>query len=233
MYRFAGFNVSENDARKAFGDPSNPIIYAGLEIGGYVLDNCDVYNNTVFMSPTADGHLPPAARDDGVGNGSGLHFRNNIFITTGGCPVAEGGTGNDVLFQGNDYWSSGARFQIVWDGVTYTSLKAWRAATGQEMLGGRAVGYRVDPLLNNPGGGGTIGNPDLLYTLSAYQLQSTSSLRQHGLDLSQFGIVWDPYGFASDPFLGQFFSATPEDFYGDPLPAPGSKLFSIGADQFT
>ncbi len=47
----------------------------------------------------------------------------------------------------------------------------------------------MDPLFTNPGGGTTIGNPDLLNTLNAYTLGSTSQLIDKGLNLNQlFGI---------------------------------------------
>jgi hypothetical protein len=160
--------------------------------------------------------------------------RNNIFITTGGVPVVlNDGGGTDLLFQGNDYWSSGAAFQIQWAGTTYASVDDWRANTGQETLNGGAVGFQFDPRLKNPGMGHSIWNPDRLAGLSAYQLRGTSPLRHSGLDLSQFGVAWDPYGFAADVFVETYFNATPTDYYGDPLPATGSGLFSIGADQLT
>ena len=93
-------------------------------------------------------------------------------------------------------------------------------------------GRRVDPRLNNPGGGGVIGNADLLDTLTAFQLRSTSPARHAGLDLSQFGIDWDPFGFAGNMFSSSYFDPTPKGFFGTLLPAVGSSRFSIGADQF-
>jgi hypothetical protein len=86
--------------------------------------------------------------------------------------------------------------------------------------------------LNNPGGGGTIGNADLLASLlTAYQLKTNSLIRNVGLDLSQFGIVWDPASFSTDPFLSAHFSARATDFFNRPLPPPGSRTFGIGANQ--
>ena len=77
-------------------------------------------------------------------------------------------------------------------------------------------------------------NAELLASLTAvYGLLSTSPLRQAGLDLSQFGITWDRYSFASDPFFRQSFNANPKDFSSNILPVPGSHLFTIGAEQIT
>jgi hypothetical protein len=67
--------------------------------------------------------------------------------------------------------------------TVYQSLTAWRSGTGQERLGTTAVGFAVDPKLTNPGGGGTIGNPDQLTTLAAYRLQSSSPMVDAGLNL--------------------------------------------------
>jgi hypothetical protein len=62
-------------------------------------------------------------------------------------------------------------------------------------------------------------------------MKSTSPMNHAGLDLSRFGVAWDSYGFASDPFMHPHFNPTPLDLYGTVLPASGSGLFSIGAYQ--
>jgi hypothetical protein len=224
------YNVSENDARRSWG------VYGGAFVWGDV-ENAQIYNNTVFMSPTPT-YTPAAIKIIGW-CGSELYVRNNIFITTGGVPVVywdNSGGDYDPVLQGNDYWSSGDAFDIVWAGTDYAGLdgaNGWLAMTGEEMVDGTALGWEVDPQLNAPGDGGTIGNADNLDQLTAYELQSTSPVRRTGLDLSQFfDIVWDPYAYGSDSFLGTCFPARAQDLYGHPLPAAGSSLFSIGADQF-
>lgn len=217
------YNISQNDARRKN--------YGGIFVWQNV-SNTRIYNNTIFVSPSTTG-TPAAIRFSGF-SGTSAHVRNNIFVTTGGVPlVVYNGGGSGVLFQGNDYWSSGSAFKIQWVGSTYSSLTAWRTATGAEKLNGVSTGFQVNPQLKNPGGGGTLNDADQLHTLLAYQLLSTSPLRNAGLDIFQLGPAWDPYGFANDPFFSQRFSPTPKDYYGTPLPAKGSKLFSIGADQLT
>jgi hypothetical protein len=217
------YNISQDDAR------TQQDTYGGIFVGADVI-NADIYNNTVFMdsSPTSS---PAAIRLLGL-LGTSIHVRNNLFMTTGGVPVVNwDGTGTDILFQGNDYWSGKSPLAIEWGGVTYHALAAWRAATGEEMLGTEPVGLRVDPRLTDAGGGGTIGNGDRLLTLSAYELLRSSPLAHAGLDVAAFGVTWDPYHFANDAFLGRYFDATATDFYENLLPSPGSKLFSVGADQ--
>jgi hypothetical protein len=217
------YNISQNDAR------TQQNTYGGIFVGADVI-NADIYNNTVFMAPSATSS-PTAIRLLGL-LGSSIHVRNNIFETTGGVPVVDwDGTGTGVLFQGNDYWSGKSALSIQWNGATYNTLKLWRAVTGQEMLDRSPVGLNVQPGLTNAGGGGTIGNADRLITLTAYELQPHSPLADAGLDLSQFGITWDPYHFADDAFIDRFFADTPTDFYDNLIPPAGSNLLSVGANQ--
>jgi hypothetical protein len=200
------YNVSENDGRKNG--------YGAITVWGYnstSLQNAEIYNNTVYVSPSGSGSPMAVYIESGTQN---VHFRDNIFQVSGGLQLAYiKGTQTGLLFQGNDYWSSGGAFSLKQFTKTYTSLAAWQKGTGQELLSGNPVGLNVNPLLNNPGGGGTIGNADNLYTLSAYQLQSTSPLKNVALNLTQFGI-----------------NSGLTDFFGNPIPDP-SGLFDIGANE--
>jgi hypothetical protein len=175
------YNISQNDGRKNG--------FAGIHLwnGGSGVKNSEIYNNTIFLSPAAQGSARAIYFQSPTVN---VHVRNNIFVTTGGLRLVEVVTGQSgLLFQGNDYWASGASFAIRYSGVNYASLSAWSNATGQEKLGGNAVGLSLDPRLNNPGGGGTLNNADLLEGLTAYQLQDISPLIDAGLDLfTLFGI---------------------------------------------
>jgi parallel beta helix pectate lyase-like protein len=217
------YNISQNDARTQGGT------YGGIFVGADV-NNTQIYNNTVFMGPSTTSS-PAAIRLLGL-LGTTIDVRNNIFETTGGVPVVDwDGTGSNLLFQENDYWSGKSALAIQWNGATYSTLKAWRAATGQETLDGIPIGLNVQPGLTDAGGGGTIGNADRLITLTAYELLPNSPLVDVGLDLGDLGVTWDPYHFADDAFLDRAFADTPMDFYGNLLPPEGSNQFSIGANQ--
>jgi hypothetical protein len=197
------YNISENDARKnALG---------AIEVAATV-SHTEIFNNTVFM--TNVGVAGSAAFAAPYGTLTAVHIRNNIFQTSGGEPLVVAISGQtDFLFQGNDYWSASAPFIIDYGGVTYASLKSWRA-TGQETLNSHNVGLQRLPGLTAPGHGGTIGNADQLSSLTAYQLKSTSPLIDQGLNLAAlFGI-----------------DIGPVDFYGHPLPE-GDSTFSLGADE--
>ncbi len=193
------YNISENDGRTNLG---------GIFVGGGVADT-QIHNNTVYLGPGAGGRLPPAAAAYGTSN---FHFRNNLFVTTGGAPLVHiPYDQSNLIFEGNNYWSSGDAFAIIEDGNIYPSLDSWRAATDQE----KNAGLSLDPKLTDPGNGGTIGDADLLSVLAAYQLQSDSPMIDAASNLqSSFG--FDPVS---------------TDFYGTSIPQGAGP--DIGAHEAT
>ena len=213
VYQFSGsppqsnnvirFNISQNDGR------SNS--YSGLQFwnGGGLAGNLDIYNNTIFISPAGSGTPRAVYFQTAINN---VRLRNNLFVTTGGARLVEGPTGQSgVIFQGNGYWPSGAAFVIKWGATSYSTLAAWRTASAMERVGTTNVGFSVDPQLVNPGGGTTIGNADLLDTLTAYQLQTYSPMCEAGLNLAAlFGI-----------------NVGMTDFYGNAV--PNGLTFDVGA----
>jgi hypothetical protein len=190
------YNISQND-----GNDDNAMAArqgAGILVGGWPYAvNLQIYNNTLYdggagMRPVVD-----------VEGATSSGFRNNIVMSVGGIELVGGAA---CAFQGNDYWSAGGALNIA----GYASISAWRNATGQEMLDGQPVGYNVNPMLRDAGGGGSIDNWERLETgLSAYLLKSGSPMIGAGLNLSSFGI--DPGS---------------RDYYGDPI----SSVWDIGAD---
>jgi hypothetical protein len=119
-------------------------------------------------------------------------------------------------FTGNLYWSSGSSFLIKYQGVSYASLSAWRAASGNEILAGINKGYNNDPLLTNAGAGGTIGFGNSLMSLNAYKLQSISSPAYHtALDLNSL--------FAINPGVTDLWTTV----------LPGGNANDLGANQLS
>jgi peptidoglycan/LPS O-acetylase OafA/YrhL len=208
--RFGGntvrYNISQNDGRRN--------LYGGIHLhddgfAGRVRD-CQVYNNTVYTSPCPD--AGPSAFIAQRSASSDISVRNNIFQCADGADLVSVFAGqHNLTFQGNDYFSGGGEFRLRWEGVTYPTVAAWRAATGQERVGGREVGTSTDPGLRAPGRGTTFGNASLLPTLDAYRLGDDSRLVGAGLDLAGL--------FGIEP------GAT--DFFGTALPRQG--VFDVGA----
>jgi hypothetical protein len=187
------FNISQNDGRRNR--------QAGILLGGRLYES-HVYHNSIYTEPTTRG-APAAFRVVSAG-GSGIKIRNNIFYTKGGLPlVAAPAAGlRKVQFQGNNYFSGGGGFRLTWGSQTYSSLGAWRSATGQEKLSTTSTGTSVDPQWLAPGGAGTLNDPMVLATVSAFQLKDTSQLIDAGLQLNKL--------FGTD--------VGPHDYYGTPLP---------------
>jgi len=198
------FNISQNDGQR---DGAAGIYLYNFDLPtNKVTDNL-IYNNTVYNS-SGGANVVVAGNLAGSVN----IFANNIFQAADGVPLIRYNGKSGATFVGNDYWTGSWPFLISYHGRSYHSLRAFRAA-GQEMLNGRPTGWSISPQLENHGSGGTIGNSDLLYTLTAYRLDPTSGLIGAGLDLhSLYGIN-----------LGS------NDFYGDPLPLDGP--FDVGADE--
>lgn len=182
------YNISQNDGGK---NSNGAIVIWGRTVGA------EIYNNTVFVKPPVSG----STRGIFIQNAGiltqdveNVHVRNNVFYTTGGLPVVEVTPDQlngaiDLRFEGNNYYGGAYKPKIVWGVTTYYGLADWRSGQGQERLNGADVGSETDPQLTSAGNGGTIGNPDLLPTLSAYKLASTSPLIDKGLNLATtFGL---------------------------------------------
>ncbi|WP_165699259.1 right-handed parallel beta-helix repeat-containing protein [Hymenobacter jejuensis] len=200
------YNISENDARRYGGGIT---LWSSGAGGG--IKRAQIYNNTVYMTPSASGYTSRAVyiMSPYIEN---TVLRNNILQTTGGVPFVidlAGGVG----FQGNCYWSTGATPWWRFGSSDIHSLADWRTYTGAERIGSVNSGLETDPQLVAPGAGGS--NPaDLSRSMNAwkpYQLQPTSPMIGAGLDLNQFGI-----------------SPGPRDLYGLPTPAAGLRG-NIGA----
>ena len=203
------YNVSENDGRKNGA--------GGIHLWGNVRD-AKIYNNVIYMTHTGNGNTSAFRAHDIGAQGRrpyNVQVRNNIFYTAGGAKIINISSGvanraGALDFVGNTYHSAGS-FKLQWGSTRYGSVRAWRSARGQEMLGGLGTGYQGDPQLAAAGMGGTIGNADNLKNLGAYRLRSSSPLINRGV--------------AQPTFL----SGASRDFYGDTLPRGGR--YDIGIDE--
>lgn len=207
------YNISQNDGRK---NAAGAIVIWGRTIGA------EIYNNSVYLKPSASG----ASRAINVHNVTiptqdvkNVHIRNNAFFADSGATMlwvsADQLNGAiDLRFEGNNYFGRTAAPKFLWGNTTYFGIGAWRTASGQEVLAGAPVGSAMDPQFTTAGGGGTIGNADLLANLTAYKLKSTSLLINKGLNLQQrFGV-----------------NAGPIDFFGGTLPFGAA--FDVGAHEW-
>jgi hypothetical protein len=210
--------VSENDG--SFDEYAGIHLWINPSTGGELL-NGKIYNNTVYSA------IGPAFsyKIGTTTSVSGMTVRNNLFITASNQPHLISSSysspaASQVLFQGNDYWSFASTNAVMFrfgnnTFYYYTNLASWRAGfPGQETLNSTNVGFNVDPVLYNPGGGGTIGNTYAFTNLTAYRLQASSPMIGTGLDLDLlFGI-----------------NPGTNDFYGRAIPQTGG--FDLGAIEY-
>jgi len=200
------YNISQNDGgANGYGAIH---FYSSGSSGG--IRNCDVYANTVFVSQ--QGAVSPPAVRFASGGISDVRVLNNLLIATNGMVLVSGSVPvGKAKFEGNAYWTCGGPF----DAAGYSSLAAWRDATGQETHAGEPTGVRYDPLLADAGGGGIVGDPHTLSGLEAYRLRDGSPLTDAGLSLTNlFGVA--PGG---------------HDFFG--VPVPQRHAYDIGAAEST
>ncbi|MGQ0639779.1 MAG: right-handed parallel beta-helix repeat-containing protein [Gemmatimonadaceae bacterium] len=191
------YNITQNDGRR---NGASAIVIWGRTIGAAI------YNNSVYLKPSTSGtsravHIHNATVP--ANDVKNVHFRNNAFFADSGATTLLVTAGQltgaiDLRFEGNNYFGRTAPPKFIWGSSTYVGIGAWRNATGQELLGGAPTGSVVDPRFTAAGGGGTIGNADLLASLTAYTLKSTSLLINKGLNLQQqFGMDAGPFDFYS------------------------------------
>lgn len=185
------YNISENDA---WGGQLGAFTYYS-EPSDLGLEDSWVYGNTVYSA------VGPVLNITSAGNAARNYLFNNVFVSAAGQALVWDWSGSApagaVVAQGNLYWASGE----VPDFQGHDSLEAWREAMGQELQEGAPVGVYADPLLQDPGRGGTLGDVHALATLDAYHLLAGSPAIDAGRD---------PRAFGSDP--------GPVDFFGTALP---------------
>lgn len=217
------YNISVNDDMVNQGTFSSSFRINGVT-------NVDVYGNTIYQDPNekTDGWMAAAVLFQGS-----ARFFNNVVYSPLAVQFWDGASEvqmfNNIFYSGNP----DAPEVHFWPWATDDSdIPTFRAdilsKTGYDL---GPVGAIQDPYLVLPGQDLTINNPEQLATLTGYKLQPGSPVERAGVDLSQLGVVWDPYNFAGDPFLGKYFSTNRVDFYGNPLQPAGSGQLSIGAYQ--
>lgn len=173
------YNISENDGNGK--SSAGILVCAGKNADP--TENCMIYNNTIYI-PATSKHPKTAFKVVG-GNHSKIYFVNNIFQTKGPVTLIGHPTGKGVTVTGNCFWPENRKVKIIWGKKTYTDFSKWQKETGQEK------NILVDPKLVAPGKGGTIGKPQHLRKLKAYQLQSDSPVIDKGINLrKKFG--WNP-----------------------------------------
>jgi hypothetical protein len=189
--------------------------YGEITLSGNVLA-ASVYNNTAVSVTKGSIQPSPFAVSAVGGSPSSCTVRNNIFMarSTGPVVLADNAawTTSALLFQGNDYYSTGT-LNITWGGSSYTTLAAWRAAVAnQEVTSGSNSGQTANPLLVTPASAPTVTDPTDTSGANGMALQAGSPMASSGLDLAAlFGT-----------------SIGTRDYFGAAVSSP----YSVGAAEY-
>lgn len=161
------YNISENDGQKM--NRAGIILWGAGAGGAGQIKDCEIYNNTIYINQTG-----VLVDDAGLLN---VKINNNIFYGPPGTTLVKGAVDiSRILFLQNDYFSSNGTPLFNWNNINYTSLAAWRNATGQERSNGTDYGLEADPALTIPGGG-----------REGYRLNANSLMIDAGLNLINTG----------------------------------------------
>ena len=183
------YNVSENDARKnSYG---SILLYAVDAL--HPVKSSYVYNNTVYVNASNLTNGTPSAIAIQSQNFTDVHVGNNIFYAINGVDLMNSWLSvptNGIFFQNNDYYSAASVYNFWWNGSLYTSLNSWQAATGQELNGNISMAFTQNPLLQDPGTGGTVSPADggQFTSLFGYQLNALSPLVDKGISFGDMGL---------------------------------------------
>lgn len=197
------YNISENDAKTNGGS-----LYLFNGESSDSMKDIFFHNNTVYLNEKTRNSAPatikyclwkPVKEN--------IHFNNNLLYASNGAALVDVPTGYDGNFAGNLYYSTD-NFRILYKGNLYPSLEKFRI-TGREVYKDMPVGYEGEPLLQNPGNGGTIGFGNSIQNLDAYLLKSGSPAINGGILIP--------------------FEKGSSDYYGNTL--SGSNFNSIGAHE--
>ena len=122
-----------------------------MQLWGSVV-NANIYNNVVYISATGNSNTAAFYNHDDSSGGlhcKNVNVNNNVFYTTGGAKIlnitSSVTTYGQESFSGNCYYSGGSTFNITWGTHNYSSLDAWRNATGKEKSSGTSSAAVATP----------------------------------------------------------------------------------------
>lgn len=158
------------------------------ELQGVRIHNNLIYGDNSLSGPCVNYQSGPIAD---------VRFHDNIFVVKGGEQFVKIGSNTAAFrFQGNLYWAADGSYAggWRWGATTYTSLAAWRAASGSpETLSGAPVGLQADPLLAELLAPVQPTSVAAMEAMTSFRQLAGSPCRDAGLDLRRADLgAWDP-----------------------------------------
>jgi Right handed beta helix region len=148
------YNVCSNNGQRSDLAKQGEVFIYTWDQGS--LDGVQIYNNTFYWNPAANGPAVSAAGATYSGSDPRFFKNNIIYATVPGMIQTTSG----LTFDNNIYWStspSSAAWQV--GSATYTVFNAYQAATNQD-----SHGFYSDPMLNSPTYHAA-GKPETAFTL--------------------------------------------------------------------
>jgi hypothetical protein len=214
------YNISWRDGRRTANAMASGFHFWKGSGSASTLSDVHVHHNLVYTENSTGG---PALVWQ-AGAMSGIRVRNNLFVVSGGerfVDVNNNAARGYFTFQNNAYWAVDDNWAGGWrwgGGTTFTTLAAWRAATGApETLSGAPLGLDADPRVADLVAGARPTSVSQLANLAAFRLLADSPLLDAALDLRLAA-----HGSLD---LGA------RDFFGLPIPSGGA--FDIGPHERT
>ena len=166
-----------------------------------LLNGVQIYNNTIYVSgvPGSYAIIQSNYNDPASFTGTTPNFiENNLIYSTQPYMIS---TSSVMTLDHNLYWNaSGAGYNFVFNGSTYTSVVAYQQATAQD-----AHGISADPLLNDAGYHSP-GSPML--ASGAYTLKPSSPAAGAGANVCAAAADCISGSMGTQDFFGQSLSST-------------------------
>jgi hypothetical protein len=192
------YNVCSNNERKSSKTNQGDVFLSTWSGGS--LNGIQIYNNTFYWNPATPGALLNSASATFTGTAPNF-FKNNIIYSTVPEMIS---SKSPLALDFNIYFVTSGVPEWTWNGVSYTNLTTYQAASLQD-----GHSFVADPMLNNPTSD-AIGMPT-----SAFTLQSGSPALASGTNVC---------GGIANCSIGS------QDFFGNSLLVSGTGL-NIGAYQ--
>lgn len=207
------YNISYNDATATLGS-----LFAQNDNTNGDFEGCVFHNNVIIQKGTNK-----TAAQFGGNTKTVVDVLNNILWVENGSKLINdaGPPLSGVRLRGNNYYAPGASGTIItWNSVNYTTIAAWRAASGQETDTGADTSVFGDPLFISSPAAITVpaGEGYPVSMLGGYKLQAGSPAKNAGKPISAVGYT--------QPATDYFGEATSQTTIGASASGTGSLSIS-------
>lgn len=176
------YNISAENLQHSNYDNAEIAFGGG---NGTINHNIYVLNNIIYVSKYAKSSGDAAAILVSQ-NVSNIFIKNNIIIssdTNAYLYYRFRGYENNLVIQGNLYWSAQNFYKFMERFVVYKTFASWQSATGHEKFNGINVAITESPVLLNSIGSSLEVDEKPLNNFSAFKTYIDNIIKENGLEL--------------------------------------------------